>query len=574
MARGKTLSDSAKHERRLQRYGGVGLWMAIGAGLIIGRIATITSPEGDTAFLSANDRSRWATVISLVDRGTYRIDDLVAIRNPVHRNRRPFDSIDKVRHIGADGRQHFYSSKPPLLATIVAGVYWVIQSLTGLRILAHPVYVPRIILVGFNVPVYLALVWATHSACRSIRRLWSVSSTTSWPIHVTAASISIATMLTPMAVSLNNHLVAAASTAVALAMFLKAARRQSVGTTQTNQERGINAVRIAICGLASGMAAANELPALTLVAGLLVMVGYVRILNVIPYTMGVAAVAVAFFGTTYIAHGSWRIPYAHRGVGPRVGVLEGWDGSKLDANLDQSIGQSTQVGDVTLSVDAIVRRSDDSGRWRIDDTNRSYAVLVEDGSADATVYRWDDWYEYPESYWRDGKRSGVDVGEPRRATYLFHMLLGHHGIFSITPIWILAAVGLVIGVRPRGKASQTWLDRTAKARDRIARLTMMLVIAMTLTCIVFYVRRPEIDRNYGGVSCCFRWLLWLAPAWMLGLGNVVSRYQDRPWMRSITSILIGLSVFSVSIAMVNPWDSPWMYRWLEFLGYLATPAAS
>ena len=41
-------------------------------------------------FLSANDRSRWATVRALVEHGTYAIDDIVSQPN--------WDTIDMVKH--------------------------------------------------------------------------------------------------------------------------------------------------------------------------------------------------------------------------------------------------------------------------------------------------------------------------------------------------------------------------------------------------------------------------------------------------------------------------------------------
>ena len=46
---------------------------------------------------SANDRSRWATVWSLVERRTYQIDEIDAAPG--------WSTIDKVRHDG-----HFYST--------------------------------------------------------------------------------------------------------------------------------------------------------------------------------------------------------------------------------------------------------------------------------------------------------------------------------------------------------------------------------------------------------------------------------------------------------------------------------
>ena len=49
---------------------------------------------------SANDRSRWCTVWSLVERGTFQIDEI--------RQRPGWDTIDMV-HVD----DHFYSTKPP-----------------------------------------------------------------------------------------------------------------------------------------------------------------------------------------------------------------------------------------------------------------------------------------------------------------------------------------------------------------------------------------------------------------------------------------------------------------------------
>src|SRR3954452_5630524 len=64
-------------------------------------------------FLSANDRSRWMTIRSLVERGTYEIDAIVG--QPT------WDTIDMVQHISRDGYARLYASKTPLLATILAG---------------------------------------------------------------------------------------------------------------------------------------------------------------------------------------------------------------------------------------------------------------------------------------------------------------------------------------------------------------------------------------------------------------------------------------------------------------------
>ena len=69
-----------------------------------------------------------------------------------------------VKHGG-----HLYSSKPPLLATLMAGVYWPIYRLSGATLGTHPYEIGRAMLVLFNlVPllVYFLLLarWSSGSA--------------------------------------------------------------------------------------------------------------------------------------------------------------------------------------------------------------------------------------------------------------------------------------------------------------------------------------------------------------------------------------------------------------------------
>jgi len=53
------------------------LLLVTSAGGMIGRIWTVESSSGKTPLLSANDRSRWATVRALVDHGTFALDDVI-----------------------------------------------------------------------------------------------------------------------------------------------------------------------------------------------------------------------------------------------------------------------------------------------------------------------------------------------------------------------------------------------------------------------------------------------------------------------------------------------------------------
>jgi hypothetical protein len=99
------------------------------------------------------------------------------------------------------------------------------------------------------------------------------------------------------------------------------------------------------------------------------------------------------------------------------------------------------------------------------------------------------------------------------------------------------------------------------------RLSAAIALA-SLVCLVFYIARPEIDRNYGGVSVCFRWMLWFAPLWLYSLVPELSSLSEKIQGRCFTLVLLAASAFSVSTSLSSPWQSPWIYRFASFLGWL------
>ena len=60
---------------------------------------------------------------------------------------------------------------------------------------------------------------------------------------------------------------------------------------------------------------------------------------------------------------------------------------------------------------------------------------------------------------------------------------------------------------------------------------MLAISVASLVCFLFYLNRPLIDRNYGGVSVCFRWLLWFAPLWLLVVTPVMAWFETTPMRR-------------------------------------------
>ncbi|MGE0760493.1 MAG: hypothetical protein AB7F89_11870 [Pirellulaceae bacterium] len=510
-------------------------WLLIGlaAATMMGRLMTVRSSGGATPMLSANDRSRWATIRALVDEGTYVLDRVIfsedGQRDPA------WYSIDLVQHRGLDGRQHFYSSKPTLLTTLLAAPYWVLHQL-GVSIHQKPYYVMRITLVVVQViPTVMFLVLLLRFLARLTDNLWSR--------EFVLATACLATPLTTFSISLNNHTPAALWTLVCVWIVW-----EILHSPQLCIGRFLGA------GLAAAMAVACELPALSL----LVLVAAAMAWRSPWYTLAgfvppVLIVVAGALGTNYLAHGTWSTPYAHRRDGAVILEIATSDLSLFRPGpIAEPLRQQLAAGGLQVSdASALKTRPLDRGYELWDPQQEArYAVWLD--SQGVTVREWDNWYEYEGSYWA-GNTSGVDRGEPSRWVYAFHALAGHHGIFSLTPVWLLGVAGTLLGLR-----------RTSRLRP-LAAATALL----TLVCLSFYILlRPLEDRNYGGVSCCFRWTIWLIPLWLPAMIPILERIAAHRTGRYVALGLLVLSIFSTTYNSRNPWSHPWLFDYWSHLGWI------
>jgi hypothetical protein len=447
-----------------------------------------------TPLLGSNDRSRWCTIRALVDEGTY----IIGHRDPAKatpQNRYGdngivfedgWTSVDKVLRPGPpDEPQEFFSSKPPLLPTLLAGEYWLLKHAFGWSLVGDAPtrwWVVRVVLLTVNVlplAIYLIL----------LERLVGWLGTSDWGRLFVVMTACFGTFVTSFTGTLNNHVIATCSVIFALAPALRAA----FGTPE--QDRGW---RYALAGFFAAFAACNELPAASFGALLLLLLFIHAPRKTLAFSIPMALIPVAaFFICNYQAIGQLKPAYGELG-GP--------------------------------------------------------------------------WYEYPGSNFNPQAppelHRGVDFAREKEtyATYVFHFFLGHHGLFSLTPVWLLALAGIAVGLSSRRADKMSIADapagnsrsRHGNAQRAIAAMTLLVSVVV----IAFYLS-PLAPRNYSGWTLGLRWLMWLTPLWLLSLVPVVDWLAKSRVGRAFACLLLAISTISAVLPAGSPWHHPWIYTVLE-----------
>jgi hypothetical protein len=455
----------------------------------------------------ANDRSRWVTVRSLVDEGTYVIGrrnkdqpvdgvvrllgaqdslEMTVLAFESYYARKGIDTglttqdgwgtIDKVLN---PDTYEFYSSKPPLLSTLIAGLYWVLFHL-GWTFAETPWTVVRVLLLLVNwLPFVIYLVL--------LARLLERQGKTDWGRFYVLAAGCFGTFVTTFATSLNNHTVATCCVLFALYPALRLWSGMFAGGERRNENgQAPPWYLFALSGFFAALAACNELPAASFLAclGLLLLVRFP--LRTLTFFVPAAIIPVAgLLATNYLALGEWTPAYEKFG----------------------------------------------------------------------TV-----WYEYEGSHWRKPaageEKRGIDWAAQKetREEYAFHLLIGHHGWFSLTPIWALALVGMFWSLL-------SW----RKGQNTIQTLIAGLTLVLSVVVIGFYLYKSD---NYGGWTSGLRWLMWLSPLWLLSMVPVADQLSQRRWGRGLAYLFLAVSVLSVSYPAWNPWRHPWLYNWMDAQGWI------
>lgn len=164
------------------------------------------------------------------------------------------------------------------------------------------------------------------------------------------------------------------------------------------------------------------------------------------------------------------------------------------------------------------------------------------------------WYKYEGSHWlkldQSPRPPGIDfVNEPKEI-YALHMTVGHHGVFSLSPIWLLALLGMIGGMFAAVGARRA--------------LSVMAFLA-TGVVIGFYIWKTN---NYEGWTSGPRWQFWLTPLFLLAMLPIADGLGEARGGRTLAYLFLAVSVFSVVYPVFNPWRHPWIYNLCEYMDWV------
>jgi hypothetical protein len=372
-----------------------------------------------------------------------------------------------------------------------------------------------------------------------------------WTRYFVLSAAAFGTFLSTFAITFNNHLLAAVGTMATLYGLHRIMAADQIPRWKD----------FVLVGFASAFATACDLPAaLLMVMSFVLCVARAPRWSIFGWLPGTAIVVASFAYTSYWAHGFLELAYAHRNDGPVVAVVHGdfsesLDRAELPPKISNAIERSTLSDSFqtmklpTVEQGAWMGQSADVlGRWVIRDAAGAQQIAITQSKTNTfQVHRWNNWYDYPGSYWlkSNARRSDVDQGQTSRTNYTFHVLFGHHGIFSLTPLWILSVAGL-LALTLRSQFGLQWLG--------------VIGIVASLAVVEFYLSREPHDRNYGGMTSGLRWTFWLIPIWLVALTPTIQSLAGSKRGRGICLLLLLASIISAGYSAANPWVHPWLYE--------------
>jgi hypothetical protein len=449
-----------------------------------------------------NDRSRWDTIRALVDNGTYAIGDRDPNRiSPDNKygdagiiTEDGWKTIDKVLHPES---HRFYSSKPPFLPTIFAGEYWLLKKVFGWSIVEDRWLVMRTILLTVNLlPFVIYLILLT--------RLVEELGTTDWGKIFVVLCGCFATLMTPFATTLNNHTIAACTALFALYQVLSNRRVSGPLQGSTFEVRGIDSTR--------EKSDEPDRPSIPNPPSSFLLSGFFAGFTASSELPATSFLVFLFF---FLLWQDWK----------------------------KALAYFLPASAIPIAFFFL------TNYWAIGQWTPAYGEF---GGP---------WYEYEGSHWKIQPGvipHGIDFAYnfESKFAYAFHLILGHHGLFSLTPVFLFGLVGSIAGVVAMARG---------KNPGQMPGLIDALTLGLVFVVVGFYILRTG---NYGGWTAGPRWLIWLTPFLLLAMIPIADWLAPRRWGRILAYVFLAISVISASYPALSPWRHPWLYNLMEKLDWI------
>jgi hypothetical protein len=413
------------------RPGGPSLTFVVCSLMMVASLFLVIWNLQESSLENANTGSRYATIQSLVDHGTYFIDRSQYIR-----------TIDKYK-VG----DHYISSKPATLATIGAGIYWVYQGLTGKTIARYEGDVVRTVSFFTGGVGHILFLIYFYRLCRLLfRRRRSVM--------VTMAGACFAYLGVGYATHLNEL-----STAAALGIC------GLYYAVVIRQQRDARPWHWPLAGLVLGILPAIDLPAMSL------------------------TVALALYLFTFDKKKTllWFVPALLPGLVVHLALTYHISGSLMPFYFNSALKAFKQF-----------------------------------------------YFKQP---------GGIDGLREPKWLYAYNTLLGHHGLFSMTPLYCFGLYELV---------------RSFKARRLVAE--SLVIAAVVVAFLTFFIWRT---RNYGGWCVGMRWYVPIMPLLLLYFGLWIDRVRITRLLWALVLLAFSVSCFNVQDALSSPFQYSVWHNWIE-----------
>ncbi len=154
--------------------------------------------------------------------------------------------------------------------------------------------------------------------------------------------------------------------------------------------------------------------------------------------------------------------------------------------------------------------------------------------------------QHYDPYWQTP--TGLDALHEPKHIYLMHLTIGHHGFFSLTPIFVISLLG---AIRLLSDGKSPWRPLAA------------IVLVATAAVIAFETVKTS---NYGGTCQGARWLFWLVSMWLLMLPAGIDLLARAASGRALALALLAVSTFSMAYAIRIPWSRSWLHELCTLAG--------